>query len=132
MRRACIHEDQAPAASLTERLGQFKLSVGQYPIENHGLGIALPELYQRPPMLHHRLFLLKTSRLSNSTSSPSNTVITVRRRRAARRRDVDCHRRVLGKNRQSTIENHRLGIALLKLHLKYLPYCNSVFFFQNK
>ena len=29
----------------TGRLAQFKLSVGQYPTENHRLGIALPELY---------------------------------------------------------------------------------------
>ena len=34
-----------PAVSLAGRLGQFKLSVGHYPIENHRLGIALPELY---------------------------------------------------------------------------------------
>ena len=34
-----------PAVSLAGRLGQFKLSVGHYPIENYRLGIALPELY---------------------------------------------------------------------------------------
>ena len=71
---------QAPAASLAGRLGQFKLSVGQYPIENHHLGIALPELYLKEPPYYTRVFffLFNTSRLSNSTSSPANTVVTVR------------------------------------------------------
>ena len=52
--------------------------------------------------------------------------------RAALRRDVDCDRRILGQNRHSTIENHRLGISLPEIYLKDIPYCTSVLFFQNK
>ena len=41
VRCACIRKDKEKTASLAERLGQFKLSVGQYPIENRHLGICL-------------------------------------------------------------------------------------------
>ena len=73
------------------------------------------------------------NRFNAQDSTDSSLIEGANFARAARRRDADCDRRVLGHSRHSTIENHRLSIALPELYLKtYHTASVSFFFFQIK
>ena len=116
---------QSPVASLAGHLGLCKLSVGQNLFENHRLGIALPQLY-----LNSKTFKRNSSRLCISTRSPTNTVVTVQETLdEAMSIAIDGF---WGRTDTRRLRITSVCIALPELYLKDTPYCNRVFFFQNK
>ena len=84
-----------------KRFGQFKLTVGQYPIKNHLLGIALPDLYlKRPRTLYQRLFFFfKQVNFSTRPVHPQ----TLLSRRENSRLTTRCRSRSTGSGAELTL-----------------------------